>query len=114
MYIKDRLSVIERVYLRKNIQGNMFFVFFFFVFFFCFFCEVDFLGQNAPRGKIVFSNITYKEGSFYQKRSEVDLTALPQTPLTPKVAFIKSQLSLSRLRLSRITVYLEEKIWSLF
>ena len=30
------------------------------------------------------------------------------------VIFIYSQLSLSRLRLSRITAYLEEKIWSLF
>ena len=29
-------------------------------------------------------------------------------------SFIYSRLSLSRLRLSRITAYLEEKIWSLF
>ena len=68
MYIKDKLSVIERVFLRKNIQRNMFFFFFFFFFF----CEVYFLGQNAPCGKIDFSNTTYKEGRFYQKRSELD------------------------------------------
>ena len=65
MYIEDRLLVIERVFLRKNIQRNMFF--------FCvFFCEVYFLGQNASCGKFVFSNVTYKEETFYQKRSELD------------------------------------------
>ena len=31
-----------------------------------------FLGQNAPCEKIVFSNITYKEGRFNQKRSELE------------------------------------------
>ena len=37
-----------------------------------FFCEVYFLGQNAPCGKSVFRNITYKEGRFI--RSGLSLT----------------------------------------
>ena len=69
MYIKDKLSVIKRVFWRKNIQRNMFFFFFFFFFFFC---EVCFLGQNASRGKLFFSNISYIEERFYQKQSELD------------------------------------------
>ena len=59
MYIKDKLSAIERVILRKNIQRHM-----------IFFCEVYFLGPKAPL-ETRFFNITYKEGRFYQKRSEL-------------------------------------------
>ena len=65
MYIEDRLSVIERVFLRKIYKETCFF-------FVLFFCQVYFLSQNASCGKFVFSNITYKEETFYQKRSELD------------------------------------------
>ena len=65
MYIKDKLSVIERVCLRKNTQRNMFFFFFFF------FPKFTFSAKMRHVENLIFSNITYKEGRFYQKRSEL-------------------------------------------
>ena len=60
---QDKLSVIERVFLRKNTKKNVFFLLrhveIFFFFFFFFFNIFNF-------------NITYKGGRFYQKRSELD------------------------------------------
>ena len=60
MYIKDKLSVIEWLFLRKNIPRNMFF------------CEVYFLGENAPCGKIVFFEYNIKKEGFI--RSGLSLT----------------------------------------
>ena len=52
MYIKDKLSVIERVFLRKIYKETCFS-------FFVFFLRSLFLGQNAPYGKnfVVFLRI---------------------------------------------------------
>ena len=61
MYIKDKLLVIERVILRKNIQRHIFF----------FFLLSLLSRQKRAMWKRVFLNITYKEGRFYQKRSEL-------------------------------------------
>ena len=96
MYIKDRLSVIERVFLRKKytkkhvffclfvfcccffflLEKKTFF-FFCFSFFYCFFFLFTFFlftfsAKMCRAEKSFFSNITYKEGRFYQKRSELD------------------------------------------
>ena len=77
MYIKDKLSVIELVFLKKIYKETCFF---FCLFFCCFFCEVYFLRPNASCGKFVcffgvfffFSNISCGEGRFYVTRSELD------------------------------------------
>ena len=49
MYIKDKLSVIERVILRKNVQRHM-----------IFFCEVYFLGQNAPCRNSFLAHLSHR------------------------------------------------------
>ena len=72
MYIKDKLSVIEQVFLRKKIYIATWF-FFFVVFFLLLSAKLTFLAKMRNVEKIVFSNITYKEGRFYQKRPELDL-----------------------------------------
>ena len=73
MYIKDKLSVIDRVFLRKIYKETCFF-FFFFSFFF--FAKFTFSAIMRHEEKLFFCcffpNITYKEGRFYQKRSELD------------------------------------------
>ena len=58
-YIKDKLSVIERMILRKNIQIHM-----------IFFAEFTF-SAKMRHVETRFFNMTYKEGRFYQKQSEL-------------------------------------------
>ena len=60
MYIKDKLSVIERVILRKNIQRHMIF----------FFAKFTFWAKTR-HVETRFLIITYKEARFYQRRSEL-------------------------------------------
>ena len=59
MCIKDKLSVIERIILRKNIQRHM-----------IFFAKFTF-SAKMRHVETRFFIITYKEGRFYQKRSEL-------------------------------------------
>ena len=65
MYIKDRLSVIERVLLGKRYKETCFFCLFVFA-------KLTFSAKMRHEEKSFFSNITYKEGRLYQKRSELD------------------------------------------
>ena len=62
MYIKNKLSVIERI-LTKNKQRNVLF------------CEVYFLGQNAPYGKMLFRILHIKEESFISNGLSLTLDA---------------------------------------
>ena len=65
MYIKDKLMVIERVILRKNVQRHMFF---------CVFFLRSLLSRpKCAMWKPVFFNITYEEERFYQKRLSLAL-----------------------------------------
>ena len=60
MYIKDSYRLLNGYFLHKINKET------------CFFAKFTFSARMRHMEKMFFSNITYKEGKFYQQQSELD------------------------------------------